>query len=236
LHAAPGRAHGRGSQRIGGVIADRYQSLREAVDEELERCGRARGSVTIVGVSKRQPLERISAAIRAGLTDVGENYVQEAREKFASLPPVRKHFIGHLQTNKAKAVAQLFDVVQSVDRVEAGEALARAARGLGKPLPVLLQVNISPSERFGCPPAGATKLADALRDLEGLRLDGVMAIGPITSNEDEISRAFELAAKTFALVGGSTLSIGMSGDWAQAVRAGSTMIRIGTALFGGRLT
>lgn len=198
------------------------------------RGGRPRGSVTIVGVTKRQPLERVAAAISAGLKDVGENYLQEARAKFGSLPAVRKHFIGHLQTNKAKAVAELFDAVQSVDRIEAGEALARAATGLGKALPVLLQVNVSPSERFGCPPAEAPRLAEALRGLEGLRLDGVMAIGPITSNADEISRAFELAAKTFALVGGSTLSIGMSGDWKQAVRAGSTMIRIGTALFGGR--
>ncbi|HZY99290.1 MAG TPA: YggS family pyridoxal phosphate-dependent enzyme [Candidatus Baltobacteraceae bacterium] len=216
------------------MIADRYRRLLDAVDEELDRCGRPRGSVTIVGVSKRQPLERIAAAITAGLTDIGENYLQEAKEKFASLPPVRKHFIGHLQTNKAKAVAELFDVVQSVDRIEAGEALARAARASGNPLPVLLQVNVSPSERFGCPPGDAPKLAEALRSLEGLRLDGVMAIGPVSSNQDEISRAFELAAMTFALVGGSTLSIGMSGDWPQAVRAGSTMIRIGTALFGGR--
>jgi pyridoxal phosphate enzyme (YggS family) len=211
-----------------------FQSLLAQVDEELERCGRPRGSVTIVGVSKRQPLERVTAAIGGGLRDVGENYLQEARAKFAHLGSVRKHFIGHLQTNKAKAVAQLFDVVQSVDRIDAGVALARAARALGKELPVLLQLNISPAERFGCPPGEAPKLADELRALEGLRLDGVMAIGPITSSEDEILRAFEVAAKTFALVGGSTLSIGMSGDWPHAVRAGSTMIRIGTALFGSR--
>lgn len=187
-------------------------------------------------MTKRQPIDRVVAAISAGLSDIGENYLQEARAKFASLPPVRKHFVGHLQTNKAKAVVQVFDVVQSVDRIEAGEALAHAARGLGKTLPVLLQVNVSPSERFGCPPGEAPRLAETLRGLEGLRLDGVMAIGPITSNVDEISHAFELAAKTFALIGGSTLSIGMSDDWPQAVRAGSTMIRIGTALFGGRLT
>ena len=186
-------------------------------------------------MSKRQTVSSVAAAISAGLSDIGENYLQEARAKFSSIPPVRKHFIGHLQTNKAKPVAQLFDVVQSVDRVEAGQALARAARSLGKTLPVLLQINISPSERFGCPPGEAPRLAEALRGLEGLRLDGVMAIGPLGSNLGEISRAFELAAKTFALVGGSTLSIGMSDDWPQAVRAGSTMIRIGTALFGGRL-
>jgi pyridoxal phosphate enzyme (YggS family) len=218
------------------TAAERYRALVARVDEELVRCGRERGSVTIVGVSKRQPLDRVAGAIAAGLGDIGENYLQEARGKFGLLPPVRKHFIGHLQTNKAKAVAQLFDVVQSIDRIDAGSALARAARGLGKEVAVLLQVNVSPAERFGCRPGEAPKLAEALRGLDGLRLEGVMAIGPITSDADEISRAFELAAKTFALVGGSTLSIGMSGDWPQAVRAGSTMIRIGTALFGGRHT
>ncbi|MBV8153961.1 MAG: YggS family pyridoxal phosphate-dependent enzyme [Candidatus Eremiobacteraeota bacterium] len=211
-----------------------YRALVAEVDDELERCGRPRGSVTVVGVSKRQPVERIVAAIDAGLEDVGENYVQEAKAKFARLPPVRKHFIGHLQTNKAKAIAATFDVVQSVDRIDAGDALGKAASALGKEIPVLLQLNISPSERFGCPPERAPELAEALRAQRGLRLDGVMAIGPMTPDEAEISRAFELAAKTFALVGGSTLSIGMSGDWRQAVRAGSTMIRIGTALFGGR--
>jgi pyridoxal phosphate enzyme (YggS family) len=215
-------------------VLEGYRTLLAEVDDELERCGRQRGSVTIVGVSKRQPVDRIVAAIGAGLRDVGENYLQEAREKFEHLPPVRKHFIGHLQTNKAKAVAATFDVVQSVDRIEAGAALARAAAALGKELPVLLQLNVSPAERFGCPAPEAPALAEALRAQQGLRLDGVMAIGPITGDEGEISRAFEVAAKTFALVGGSTLSIGMSGDWRLAVRAGSTMIRIGTALFGGR--
>jgi PLP dependent protein len=206
------------------------------VDEELERCGRPRGSVTIVGVGKRQPLERVRAAIAAGLHDLGENYLQEARRKFELLPPVRKHFIGHLQTNKAKAVATLFDLVQSVDRVEVALALAKAAQQLGKELPVLVQVNVSPDDRFGCPPERAAALAEMVRAQSGLRLDGVMAIGPITADRSEISRAFELAAKTFDRLGGSTLSIGMSGDWPLAVRAGSTMIRVGTALFGGRLT
>ena len=190
--------------------------------------------MTIVGVTKKQPVELVRAAIEAGLRDIGENYVQEARSKIANLPPVRKHFIGHFQTNKAKAVAELFDVVQSVDRIEAGRALAAAARGRGKELGVLLQVNVSPTERFGCDPDAAAELAEGLRALPGLRLDGLMAIGPLTSDRDEIVRGFELAAKTFARIGGSTLSIGMSGDWREAVRAGSTMIRIGEALFGPR--
>lgn len=208
--------------------------LRAQIDDELRACGRPPGSVTLVGVSKKQPVERIAAAIEAGLRDIGENYVQEARSKFASLPPVRKHYIGHLQTNKAGAVVELFDLAQSVDRLEAGRALAKAAERQQKVQAVLLQVNISPSERFGCPPGQAEALADALRALPALRLEGLMAIGPIAEDRGEIARAFDLAAKTFARVGGSTLSIGMSGDWREAVRAGSTMVRIGTALFGGR--
>ncbi len=213
---------------------ERYRRLLQAIDEELTACGRRPGEVTLVGVAKQQPAEAVSAAIAAGLGDVGENYVQEARRAFAELPPVRKHFIGHFQTNKAKAVAQLFDFVQSVDRPEAARALDRAARALGKRLPVLVQINVSPLDRFGCSPEDAPGLADAVRALPGLAMEGLMALGPPLAGRDEISRAFTLAAKTFARVGGTTLSIGMSDDWREAVRAGSTMVRIGTALFGRR--
>ena len=215
-------------------VEERYQRLRRAIDDELLRCGRRPAGVTLVGIAKGQAPETIARAIGAGLADVGENYLQEARAAFASLPPVRKHFVGHVQTNKAKAIAGLFDVVQSVDRPEAGVALGKAARETGKELPVLLQLNVSPVERFGCPPADAQRLAETLREQPGLRLDGVMAIGPVTSDRDVILRAFELAAKTFDRIGGSTLSIGMSGDWREALQAGSTMLRIGEALFGPR--
>jgi PLP dependent protein len=216
------------------AIAQRYQDLRDALDDELRSCGRELGSVTIVGVAKRQPAEAVAAAVAAGMHDVAENYFQEARRTFALLPPVRKHFVGHLQTNKARAVAALFDVVQSVDRAEAGVALSKAAQQLEKELPVLLQLNISPVERFGCPPEEAERLAETLRMQPGLRLDGVMAIGPLTRDREQVLQAFEVAAKTLGRVGGSTLSIGMSGDWREAVRAGSTMVRIGEALFGAR--
>jgi PLP dependent protein len=215
-------------------VAERYRALKREIDAELRSLGREPASVVLVGVGKRQPVAAIAEAIEAGLTDLGESYVQEARRKFEALPPVRKHFIGHLQTNKAKAVAASFDIVQSVDRPQAAVALGQAAVERGSALPVLLQLNLSPSERFGCPPAHAERLAEMLRGQAGLRLEGVMAIGPLTENRDEIFRAFELAAMTWARVGGSTLSIGMSGDWRIALRAGSTMLRIGEALFGPR--
>jgi hypothetical protein len=217
-----------------GVKA-RYRALRGAIDEELLKEGRDPGGVTLVGVGKRQPPEIIAEAIEAGLTDLGESYLQEARRKFPLLPAVRKHFIGHVQTNKAKAIAATFDVVQSIDRAEAGIALGRAAQERGSPLPVLLQLNVTPSDRFGCRPDQAELLAETLRGQAGLRLEGVMAMGPLGAERDAILRAFELAAKTLARIGGSTLSIGMSGDWREALQAGSTMLRIGEALFGPRI-
>jgi len=213
---------------------ERFRTLRRAIDDELLRIGRDPAGVTLVGISKGQSGETIAAAIEAGLTDIGESYLQQARAKLSALPPVRKHFVGHVQTNKAGAIAGAFDLVQSVDRVRAGEALSRAAMEIGRELPVLLQLNVSPGERFGCPPAQAGALAETLRSLPGLRLAGVMAIGPLTRDRDAISRAFELAAMTLDRIGGSTLSIGMSGDWSEALRAGSTMLRIGEALFGPR--
>jgi pyridoxal phosphate enzyme (YggS family) len=178
----------------------------------------------------------IRAAVGLGLHRFGENKVQEIRDKAPPLADcgIDWVMIGHLQTNKAKAIAQVFDVVQSIDRPEAAAALAKAAAGLDKRLDVLVQLNISPSERHGVAPEHAERLAEAIRSHDSLRLDGVMAIGPIPGDRAEISRAFALAAKTFDRIGGSTFSIGMSGDWREAVRAGSTMLRIGTALFGPR--
>jgi hypothetical protein len=215
-------------------VAERYRALRREIDEEARRCGRDPGSIALVGIAKGQPAERVAAAIASGLTDVGENYLQEAVRRFSALPPVRKHFVGHLQTNKARAIVAAFDVVQSVDRLQAGAALSKAAIEARKELPVLLQLNVSPVERFGCAPKEAERLAEALRGQAGLRLDGIMAIGPLAADRDAILRAFELAAMTLARIGGSTLSIGMSGDWREAVQAGSTMVRIGEALFGSR--
>ena len=221
-------------------FAQRLATLRAQLEGELRTCGRAPGTVAILGVSKKQPASALAAAARAGLTGIGENYVQEARAKFADPVlrdlPLTKHFIGHVQTNKAKAIVETFDVVQSVDRPDAARALGRAAQRADRVLPVLLQLNISPAERLGCAPDEAPALAEAIRAQPALRLDGVMAIGPLGAASDEILAAFELAAKTLALIGGSTLSIGMSGDWREAVRAGSTMVRIGTALFGERKT
>jgi PLP dependent protein len=215
---------------IASTIGERVAMLRARVDRVAEAAGRSAGTVAILGVTKTQPRDAVLAAIDAGLSDIGENYLQEAREKYVDLPPVTRHFIGHVQTNKAKAIVGLFDVVQSIDRLEAGLAVEKAARALGRSVRVLVQVNVSPAERFGVPPAGVAHLAEQLRS-EGLTVDGVMAIGPL---EGDVDSAFALAREAFATVGGTTLSLGMSADWERAIAFGSTMIRIGTAIFGAR--
>ena len=214
-------------------LRGRYRALNAELADVARAAGRT-NIPTVVAVTKTQPRSAVLEAIDAGIKDIGENYYQEAREKFDGLPPVRKHFLGHVQTNKAKGIVQEFDMVQTVDRLDAGRALAKAARGMGKTLPVLVQINISPTERYGADPDEAERLADQLR-AEGLHVDGLMAIGPNSADGGEVRRAFERAAEAFSRVGGSTLSLGMSGDWREAVRCGSTMIRLGTSLFGPRV-
>ena len=209
------------------MIAERWAELRAEIPSH----------VAIVAVTKLQPAEVLEEAIAAGAADIGENYVQEARAKFAAVSaagPFTKHFIGHVQSNKAKAIVETFDVVQSVDRIEAGLALAKAAAAAGKRLRVLIQLNISPNERYGVRPEDAPEFARTLRREESLTVDGVMAIGPLGASQSETARAFELAAGVFQAVGGTVLSLGMSGDWREALRAGSTMVRLGSVLFGPR--
>ncbi len=222
------------SAGVPASLVERIASIRAQIADAARAAGRDPATVRLLGVGKKQSRETVFAAVAAGLDEVGENYVQEAQPKLAGLPShVRKHFIGHVQTNKAKAIVETFDVVQSVDRLEAGLALVRAGRTLGRSVTALVQVNISPSERFGIAPAGAADLAVSLREA-GLEIDGVMAIGPLTNDRAEIRRAFETAHDAFRRVGGTTLSLGMSGDFREAIACGSTMIRIGTALFGAR--
>jgi len=214
-------------------LVGRIADVRKQLADECRTVGRDPSSVRLVGVTKAQSRDAVIEAIACGVTDVAENYVQEARAKLAGVSGARTHFVGHVQTNKAKAIVELFDVVQSIDRIEAGRAIANASRRLGRKPKALVQVNVSPTERFGVAPDEAHGLAAQLRS-DGLEVDGVMAIGPLTQSRAEIVSAFRAAARAFEAVGGSTLSLGMSGDWREAIACGSTMVRLGTALFGPR--
>jgi hypothetical protein len=216
------------------TIAERVQRLREEVAEVARSANRNPAEIAIVAVSKLQPREFVFEAFAAGMRAFGENHVQEAVPKFAGLPrSAERHFIGHVQTNKAKAMVAEFDLVQSVDRLEAGLALAKAARVRGTPSRVLLQLNVSSTERYGMQPEQAPEIADRLR-AEGLEVDGTMAIGPHTDDRTIIREAFLRAAEAHQRVGGQILSLGMSADWPIAIECGSTLIRVGTAIFGPR--
>jgi len=214
-------------------VGEAIGAVRAQIAEAAAAAGRDPASIRLLVVTKGHSRELVAAAIECGVTEIGENYVQEARTKYAGLSPVRKHYIGHIQTNKAKAIVQTFDVVQSIDRIEAARAIGQAARALRKPVTALVQVNVSPVERFGITPEAAPALAAAARE-HGLIVDGVMAIGPLSGDRAAIRQAFSRAAEAFAQVGGRTLSIGMSSYFREAIACGSTMVRIGTSVFGVR--
>src|SRR5690606_1796221 len=226
-------------------LVDRLNEVHERIARACERAGRDPAEVTLVAVTKTVPPDRVSEAIRAGVRHIGENRVQEAREKFPLIEGagVVRHLIGRLQTNKARYVPGLFDWVHSLDRLELAAELGKRAVKAGKILNCLIQVNVSgePTKR-GVPPGEALALAAAASQVEGVRVRGLMTIGPLTGDADAVRRAFaelrELAGKIAreGLPGVTMehLSMGMSGDFEAAVEEGATMIRVGSAIFGPR--
>jgi len=198
--------------------------------------------VTIVAVTKGFGPEAVRAAAAAGLPDVGENKVQEALAKqdaLQDLRDVRWHLIGHLQRNKARAVAGRFAVIHSLDSIELAGELDRRSSTVQR---VLMQVNVAgESQKSGCDPAQAPALARQIAALEHLRLEGLMTLAPFTDDVDVQRRTFRglrVLRETIKEEGVwlPTLSMGMSGDYATAVAEGATVIRLGTVLFGPRTT
>ena len=179
----------------------------------------------------------------AGLTDFGENRVQEASSKIATVSPRPVwHLVGHLQTNKAGAAARLFDWVQSVDSARVATALGRAAREADKEMGVLVQVNTTSEPRkSGCLPEELDSVLEAVVAEPALRLSGLMTMGPVTMDEVPTRKAFEWCARLREEWGAklppgsmAVLSMGMSGDWMWAVESGADWIRVGSAIFGER--
>jgi pyridoxal phosphate enzyme (YggS family) len=220
-------------------IAANLQAIRRRISEALQGDTR---EVTVVAVSKSQPPERIREAHAAGCRDFGENYVQEATAKMAALGDIGIcwHFIGHLQTNKAREVAERFDWVHAVDRARAAQALSKARPAGQPPLNVCLQVNISgESTKGGVAPAEAAALAREVTRLPGLRLRGLMGMASFTDDAAAQREQFAMLRKTFEGLRADgfdldTLSMGMSGDFESALAEGATMARLGTAVFGAR--
>lgn len=222
------------------TIAENLREVEERIARAAERSGRRAGEIRLVAVSKTQPLEAIREALAAGAREIGENYVQEAEGKLPALAgePVVRHFIGHLQKNKAGKAAALFDLVQTVDSAELAQALGRRALGVGKVLDILIEVNISgEASKFGVAPERAVDLAAEVAVVPGIRLQGLMGIGPLAPGEDAARNSFRRLASLFERLPPEhrqVLSMGMTGDFETAIAEGSTMLRIGTGIFGAR--
>jgi pyridoxal phosphate enzyme (YggS family) len=227
-------------------VARALEKVRERIERACAQAGKDATGIRILAVTKGFGPEAIEAAIAANIADIGENYFQEAQAKFARVhwptapdngATVRRHFIGPVQRNKARKIAGLFDVVQTVDDMPIASALDRGAQESGKVLDVLIQVNVSSDDRAGVPVEESAQLAREIAGLPALRLRGVMAVGPLEpagarAAFDKAAQAYRTLAAEHAHI--DTLSMGMSGDLEVAVAAGATMVRIGTGLFGAR--
>jgi len=232
-------------------IAAALAAVRQRIDAAARRAGRQPEEIALVGVSKRKSAEAVAAAVRAGLRDIGENYVQEAAEKIPNVNailettghrPPRWHFIGQLQRNKARAVARAFDRVQTLDRATLGATLDDRSADRDAPLEVLLQVNVSgEAQKGGVSPESAPELVEASREWSRLRLIGLMGV-PAASDDVERSRPDFIRLRKLrdalrSVPGGENLrelSMGMSRDYEVAIEEGATIVRVGTAIFGER--
>jgi PLP dependent protein len=220
-----------------GLIPDNLQAVRARIAAAARAAGRDPGAVRLLAVSKTHAPERIREAYAAGQRDFGENYVQEALDKMAQLAelPLEWHLVGPLQSNKTRAVAGRFQWVHSVDREKVARRLSEQRPAGMAPLNVLIQVNASgEGSKSGVALGEAQALAAAIAGLPNLRLRGLMAIPEPGAPAARFRAVGEVYAELREAFGLDTLSLGMSDDLEAAIAAGSTMVRIGTAIFGAR--
>lgn len=224
-------------------VAENIRAASQKIRALEQEYGRPEGAVSLLAASKRQSIAKIREAAAAGLLNIGENYLQEALDKkpeLADLPQLVWHFIGPIQSNKTRGIAETFDWVHSVDRAKIAKRL-NDQRPAGKgPLNVCVQVKLSAEEsKSGTKSSEASELCQQIAELPNLTLRGLMAIPAATDDEAAQHRAFSIMAYLCQSLQTShpdmdTLSMGMSNDYAAAIAEGSTMIRLGTALFGPR--
>ncbi len=216
-------------------------SIRDNVKRVLSQIP---GHVTVVAAAKTRTAEEISEAIQAGITHVGENYVQEAQRVKASISfRASWHFIGHLQTNKVKHAVSVFDMIQTVDSIRLAREVDKRAGKLGIKMPVLIEVNSAQEpQKAGIMPGELFSLLEALEGMEAVVLRGLMTMGPFEEDPERIRPYFRLTKELFENARDSyssnndpfVLSMGMSDSYRVAIEEGANMVRIGTALFGPR--
>lgn len=225
-------------------IAANIEKIKQRIAAACARSGRNPDSIALMAVTKTVPAERILQAVDAGITLLGENYVQEAREKHELLGGrARMHLIGHLQTNKAKYAVRLFDCVHSVDRLELAQELDRRTKAANRILDILIEVNVSGEQtKNGVPATRARELIRCIASLENLSVRGLMTMAPY-SDDPETSRPYfqalrqlhdDIAREEIPRVQMKELSMGMTDDFEVAIEEGSTIVRIGRAIFGAR--
>lgn len=225
------------------VIQQNLFSIIERIAKTAKSCRRDPNEVHLVAVGKTQPVESIEQAIASGAEIIGENYIQEAREKFNELSHLNAswHFIGHLQRNKAKYAVRMFDLIHSVDSLKLAWELDKQAQKAGKKQPILVQVNISGEvTKFGVEDQNAIELVQNILPLENLNLRGLMTMPPFFDAPEQARPYFRALRrlrdriKEHLGVCLTDLSMGMTGDFEVAIEEGATLVRIGTALFGAR--
>ncbi len=227
------------------MIAGNVENIRSGIAQACRKAGRKPESVLLVAVAKTFPPEMVAEAVRAGVCDIGENYVQELIEKRLALPDpgIRWHFIGHLQSNKVKQIAGWIHLIHAVDSASLARELARRASTLGRTVDVLIEVNTSgETTKFGVKPEETLKLVKEIGVLKGIRLRGLMTLGPFVTDPEISRKAFRSLRllRDEANAAGSLpeplteLSMGMTHDYETAIEEGATIVRIGTAIFGSR--
>jgi len=227
-------------------IAANLNRIREKIAEAALRCGRSPECVTLIAVTKTVPPETVREAIAAGHLRFGENRVREAEDKIGRLRDaagLQWHLIGHLQSNKARRAAELFDWIHSVDGLKLAQKLDQACASLEKRLPVLLQVDLGEEDtKFGAARDEVREIVGGFSELQCLKLEGLMSIPPFFEDPERARPFFAelrelrdaLQAESPGCLGGGHLSMGMTNDFDVAIREGATMVRVGTAIFGER--
>ena len=226
-------------------IADNYLRICEQISNACHDAGRSLDEVTLLAVTKTVDAERINAAIRLGVKEIGENRVQEflGKRDNLELQGVQAHLIGHLQTNKVRQIVGKVQMIQSVDSLRVAQAIHRCSKEQGIVTPILVEVNIGGEEaKSGIAPVELERLLADIAPLDGIQVRGLMTVPPILEKEREKREIFskmyqlfvDIGAKNIDNIGMQILSMGMSDDYREAILEGSTMVRIGSALFGKR--
>lgn len=224
-------------------IVKNLEGIRQRIENASKRSGRSPDDVTLIAVTKTYSPKLINEAIDAGVTDIGENKVQEVVEKFDKVKPVRWHLIGHLQTNKVKYIIDKVYMIHSVDSIKLMDEIERQAKKHNVKMKILIQVNITGEEtKFGISPDEIDEMLEHAKTLDNVEVCGLMTIMPKVDNEVSLRLHFvnikriyiDISSKKYDNICMKYLSMGMSGDFETAIEEGSNMVRIGRAIFGER--